>query len=83
MTKIFTLGRSREQWGLGAERRHGGGGPRRRGCEVVGHRGRGEESGVGWPGARGWASGIWGCGIEGGSGGIEGGGFEGGGVKVG
>jgi hypothetical protein len=64
MTKIFTLGRSWEQWGSGTEGRHGGGGLRHRGCAVVGHRGRGEESGVGRLGAGGRASGIWGRGVE-------------------
>jgi hypothetical protein len=76
MTKIFTLGRSQEQWGSGAEGRHGGRGLRHRGRAVVGRRGHGEESGVGWPRAGGWASGIWGCDVKGG-------GVEGGSAKVG
>jgi hypothetical protein len=53
------------------------GGPRHRGRAVVGR--RGEESGVGRPGARGRASWIWGHGMEGGDDGVEGaGGAEGG-----
>jgi hypothetical protein len=83
MTKIFTLGRSWEQWGSGAEGRHRGGGPRHRGCMVVGRRGRGEELGVGRPGAGGQASGV-GGGVEGGGGGaVVGGGIEGGDAEVG
>jgi hypothetical protein len=80
MTKIFTLGRSREQWGSRAEGRHGGGGPRRRGCAVVGRRGQGEDLGIGRLRAGGQASGIWGHGDKGGSSNTEvGGGVEGGG----
>jgi hypothetical protein len=89
----LTLGRSREQWGSGTEGRHGGGGPRRQGRVVVRRRGRGEESSVERPGARGWASGIWAHDIDGGStevgDGVEGGdsvergGIEVGGAKVG
>jgi hypothetical protein len=97
MTKIFTLGRSREQWGSGTEGHHRGGGLRRRGRSLVRRQDQGEESGVGRPGAGGRASGIWGRGVEGGGVGAEvgasvegggsgaevGGGVEGGGVEVG